>query len=411
MERYCLHLYFAHFFPANLGKLQLVLLDLLRAGQFPETLHLVDLGVGPGTTFLAVLDFVLALGAMADLLGMPLPLRHVTLAGYDRSPACLAYAGDVVKAFGEVLTVYGDGMPGPGGSALVSLGTCRGRAGRREVAPGRHRRCRGSRISRTESHRAVVCPARPPRSGRRVSLRRPAEAEGLLLAQRPDVAFAVIPIGSANDYAHSLELGDDWWRRPDPAIAARQVDVGQVCSGSRSRFFCNGLGLGFNGFVTLEAQRIRFVRGLPLYALALLRALFYRFATPAMTVQLDKEPPCHGPTLALSAALGRREGNFVVAPDALLDDGAFDFVHAGALRRRSLLGFLPGLVTGNLPSHPAVKRGRCRSIRVQSQTPLIVHVDGEFFCLPGDGVHELEVDLLPGALRVLGRLSRGTGPG
>ena len=133
MERYCLHLYFAHFFPANLGKLQLVLLDLLRAGQFPETLHLVDLGVGPGTTFLAVLDFVLALGAMADLLGMPLPLRHVTLAGYDRSPACLAYAGDVVKAFGEVLTVYGDGMPGPGGSALVSLGTCRGRAGRRKL--------------------------------------------------------------------------------------------------------------------------------------------------------------------------------------------------------------------------------------------------------------------------------------
>ncbi len=234
---------------------------------------------------------------------------------------------------------------------------------------------------------------------------------GLMLAQRPDVAFAVIPIGSANDYAHSLELGDDWWRRPDPAIAARQVDVGQVCSGSRSRFFCNGLGLGFNGFVTLEAERIRFVRGLPLYALALLRALFYRFATPAMTVQLDKEPPCHGPTLALSAALGRREGNFVVAPDALLDDGVFDFVHAGNLRRRSLLGFLPGLVTGNLPSHPAVKRGRCRSIRVQSQAPLIVHVDGEFFCLPGDGVHELEVDLLPGALRVLGRLSRGTGPG
>src|SRR4051812_23499127 len=68
-QRESLDLYFAHYFPANLGKLQLVLLDLLRAGHFPRKLHLVDLGVGPGTTFLAVLDFVLALGAMADLAG------------------------------------------------------------------------------------------------------------------------------------------------------------------------------------------------------------------------------------------------------------------------------------------------------------------------------------------------------
>ncbi len=119
-DSHCLHLFFAHFFPANLGKLQLVLLDLLRAGHLPETLHLVDLGVGPGTSFLAVLDFVLALGAMADLLGMPLPLRQLTLAGYDRSPGCVAYAGDVVKIFGKVLTAYGDGVRRLGGSALGS---------------------------------------------------------------------------------------------------------------------------------------------------------------------------------------------------------------------------------------------------------------------------------------------------
>jgi diacylglycerol kinase (ATP) len=229
---------------------------------------------------------------------------------------------------------------------------------------------------------------------------------GLMRARRSGVTFAVIPIGSANDYAHSLNLTSDWWQRFDPVIAARPVDIGLVRSGTRSRYFCNGLGLGFNGFVTLESRRITFLRGIPLYGLALLRALFYRFATPPMTVQLDDQPPRTGPTLALSLALGRREGNFVVAPDALLDDGAFDFIHVGALRRRSLLGFLPGLVTGSLPSHPEVCRGRCRSARVQSQSALIVHVDGEFFCQPGDGVCQLEAEVLPGALRVLGRVDQ-----
>jgi superfamily II DNA helicase RecQ len=123
-RRESLELYFAHYFPANLGKLQLVLLDLLRADQFPEKLHLVDLGLGPGTSFLAVLDFVLALGAMADLAGAALPLRVLGLRGYDRSQVCLDYTREVLDALGPVLTGYREydpQAPGPStGPALSS---------------------------------------------------------------------------------------------------------------------------------------------------------------------------------------------------------------------------------------------------------------------------------------------------
>jgi superfamily II DNA helicase RecQ len=101
-----LDLYLVHYFPANLGKLQLVLLDLLRAGAFPEKLHLVDLGVGSGTSFVAVLDFVLALGAVADLAGLALPVRELSLRGYDRSPVSLSYTRDVLDAMGCLLRCY-----------------------------------------------------------------------------------------------------------------------------------------------------------------------------------------------------------------------------------------------------------------------------------------------------------------
>jgi diacylglycerol kinase family enzyme len=111
------------------------------------------------------------------------------------------------------------------------------------------------------------------------------------------------------------------------------------------------------------------------------------------------------PTLALSLAIGRREGNFTVAPDARLDDGLFDYVHAGPLPRRALLAFLPGLVTGRLHiDHPAIWTGHCRQARAHSEKPLIVHTDGEFFCLPEEGIRDIDVELLPGALRVLGRM-------
>jgi superfamily II DNA helicase RecQ len=112
-----LDLYLAHYFPANLGKLQIVLLDLLRAGHFPMQLHLVDLGVGTGTSFVALIDFVLALGAMADLAGTSLPIQELSLRGYDRSPACLAYTKKVLVAFGQVLQEYGDRVSHPDGTS------------------------------------------------------------------------------------------------------------------------------------------------------------------------------------------------------------------------------------------------------------------------------------------------------
>src|SRR5207248_2866580 len=65
-------------------------------------------------------------------------------------------------------------------------------------------------------------------------------ANGLLRAKR-EAVLAVVPVGSANDYAHALGLGADWWLRPDPAVGVRRVDVGVVRSaGGREQFFVNG---------------------------------------------------------------------------------------------------------------------------------------------------------------------------
>ena len=232
-------------------------------------------------------------------------------------------------------------------------------------------------------------------------------ANGLLRSESTAVTLAVVPVGSANDYAYSLGLDERWWLSPDPTIAAHFVDVGVVRAGTRSRFFVNGLGLGFNGAVTLESRRSKRLQGLALYGLAFLRALIWHFHSPSMTVQLDDEERTV-PTLALSLALGQREGNFVVAPNAVLDDGLFDYVHVGPLRRRDLMAFVPGMITGRLREHPDVRMGRCRRVRLRAESALTVHVDGEFFCLPQDDVRALEVDLLPGRLRVLGRWKKPT---
>jgi diacylglycerol kinase family enzyme len=228
-------------------------------------------------------------------------------------------------------------------------------------------------------------------------------ANGLLRSGRADAALAVLPIGSANDYAHSLGLGPDWWLRPDPAVEPTAVDVGVVrAPDGRAAYFVNNLGVGLPGAVALEAERIP-LRGLGRYMVGLMRTLCYRYHHPLTAVTLDGETR-RVPTLALSLGIGKREGNFVLVPDAVLDDGLFDYVHAGALTRRSLLRLLPAGVAGRLPTdRPDLRLGRCRRAQVQSEAPIAAHTDGEFFCRPEQDVRALEVELLPGRLRVLRR--------
>ena len=219
---------------------------------------------------------------------------------------------------------------------------------------------------------------------------------GLMRVRNPDVAFSIIPIGSANDYAYSLGLDGK------NAPPARHVDVGVVrAPGGKQSYFGCCLGTGFNGRVTFESRQIRRLQGVFLYGLAAIRALMYHYEYPAMTFLIDDEPPWTTPTLSFSVLAGKREGGFVLAPQAEVDDGWLDLVHAGNLSRWEIAQFLPRLALFGPPQlYPKIRQSRCRRVMMLSETPLIAHTDGEFFCLPEDGVRELEIEIVPRALVV-----------
>ncbi len=217
---------------------------------------------------------------------------------------------------------------------------------------------------------------------------------GLMRACCPDVRFALLPIGSANDYAHSLQLLRS--ARPDTL----RVDVGRVrAPGERLRYFACNLGLGLGGAVTWEARQVRLLQGIALYGLATVRAICRHFQQPLMDIQIDDAPTWRTPTLMFSVLNGRREGGFVMAPQAQLDDGRLDFLHVGALSRLQMLRLLPRVALFGAPAaYAGVRQGQCWRIVLHSDESLRVHTDGEFFCQPEDGVHDLEIDVLPAAL-------------
>lgn len=224
---------------------------------------------------------------------------------------------------------------------------------------------------------------------------------GLLQSSAKQAALGIFPVGSANDYAYSLGLRSDWWRDGRTRLGTCRVDVGMVrAPGGRERHFINGIGIGFNCCVTVEAIRLPRLQGVALYSVALLRALWSRYASPVMTVTTD-DVAVTGPSLALTIALGQREGNFILAPDAKLDDGWFDYLHVGPLTRKRLISYVPRMITGRIPVHdPKIRTGRCRQAEVRSESPIIAHTDGEPYCLPEDDLRILCVELIPAGLSV-----------
>ena len=226
-------------------------------------------------------------------------------------------------------------------------------------------------------------------------------ANGLLQTDNRDVILAAWPLGSSNDYARTLGMGRWWKQWPNGGeLATRRVDVGVIRAGDRCRHFMNGAGIGFNGMVTIEAHRITWLRGVPLYTLAFLRAMRYHFAKPMMQIVQDGiRLECA--TLAYSLNLGQREGGFPVTWEALIDDGRFEVLHAANLQRWELVRYLPGLLTGNLPkNHPEFHRSQCATASVHSCQPLCIHTDGELICIPQDSIVEASIEILPQRLTV-----------
>ena len=227
-------------------------------------------------------------------------------------------------------------------------------------------------------------------------------ANGVLLAGRPEVCLAVLPLGSADDYAYTLRQDHD-----GPAgdrTRGRRVDVGVIRTDQGAeRFFVCCLGLGFGPCVTVESRRVRWLQGQFLYGFAALRAIWHHWGYLDLTATLDGEPLAAGRTLMISVMLGRREGGFVMAPQARLDDGWFDLVHAGELTRWEAIRLIPSLISSGPPrDHPKLGFHQGRRLLVESKQPLVIHADGEILCRKEDQVHRVEVDLLP--LRLLVRL-------
>ena len=200
-------------------------------------------------------------------------------------------------------------------------------------------------------------------------------AAGIVAHSR--TALGVLPLGTANDFARTLEIPPDLAAAVDTLLTGKVVDIdlGRV----DGRAYLNVASLGLS-----VAVARRLTPGL--------KRRLGRFAYPAATLAAYRG---HRPFSArlelqdgtvvelhdlMQVAVGNGRhygGGLTVSPNASIDDHLLDVYAVGQGRLRDHVSIARLLRSGHLVEHDRVHHLTARTLRLVTDEPLDVNLDGE----------------------------------
>lgn len=217
------------------------------------------------------------------------------------------------------------------------------------------------------------------------------------------IPLGIVPSGTGNDVSRGLgiPLGDlaaairhlleALEQQPRPIDAVR-VSRG----GTHALWYAGVLSAGFDAVVNERANRMRWPRGASRYNLAILRELVVlkprRYQLVIDGVELETEAVLI--SIANNTSFG---GGMLITPSGLLDDGQLDVFIVAPMSRTGLLRIFPRVFKGTHVTDPRVSIQRARRVSIAAEG-IVAYADGERV-----GALPLEVEVVPGALRVLAK--------
>ncbi len=207
--------------------------------------------------------------------------------------------------------------------------------------------------------------------------------------------LGVIPLGTANDFAHGLELPLDM-KSACQRIAAgknRLIDIGQV----NDRYFANNSAVGLEAAVTVAHAQMRWLNGNARYIVAALKTIAKSKSWEMKITWPNGQ--YEGPASLVSVGNNRRTGgSFIMTPHAVPDDGLLDFTYSMNLSRLQLIHLLPKTFSGDHIHHPLVNYRQAPSLSIIASPPAPLHADGEVLTMEATEIH---YRIIPHKLRVI----------
>jgi diacylglycerol kinase (ATP) len=193
-----------------------------------------------------------------------------------------------------------------------------------------------------------------------------------------DTTLAVLPSGTADDFAHALGIRSIGGAAA--AIAegnAARIDVVRVTTGAERRHYVNIAGCGFDSEVNEAANAMgRTFGATGTYVAALMKTLS-RFSPATFRIELDDEV-VEGPHMLVVVGNAiSYGGGMKVTPFASIVDGLLDVCLLQALSKPAFLRAFPKVFRGTHVTHPAVRMHRAKRVKVEADRRVMVYADGE----------------------------------
>jgi diacylglycerol kinase (ATP) len=229
-----------------------------------------------------------------------------------------------------------------------------------------------------------------------------------ILQSGSEKLLGVIPIGSGNDFAKMLNLKPFKIEMAIESLRRKTTitsDVGLIeflrnDGTSGNRFFINGVGIGFDAMTADESRKIKHLRGIPLYTLALLKTLA-KYKTPEMNIRID-DKNISGRIFLVAIGNGKSAGGgFLLTPDARINDEVFDVCLVNDLSIFRVLQVLPTVLKGKHTKYPEVTMMKAREIEIKSDSDLVLHADGEII---GTNLRWIKISIIPKAVEVISNM-------
>lgn len=228
---------------------------------------------------------------------------------------------------------------------------------------------------------------------------------------KPVPRLATFSMGRGNDFSYGADIPATLEACVDVLAKgeSRALDVGLVKGGyfPLGKYFANGMGIGFDTIVGLEAAKMKRVHGFMAYVLGALKTLAMFPNAPMIRLRYD-DKVLEQHSQQVSIMNGKRMGGtFFMAPHAENSDGRFELCEAARLNRREMIDLMVRYTKGTQAGHKKIVTMSAQRLSITApQGGLIVHADGETICIDGSS---LEIECIPGALTIIcdpGRLAR-----
>jgi len=209
------------------------------------------------------------------------------------------------------------------------------------------------------------------------------------------IPLGVLPIGTGNAFARDLDLDSTKWKEAIEIISynkPRKVDVGHFITHGQDYYYLNILGLGFVADVGETAKKLKIFGNISYTFGVIYRTIF--LSATRITINIDGKTLERDNTF-VEISNTRYTANFLMAPDAKIDDGLLDITLLNKVNRRKLLKSFPTIFTGEHIHLDEVETFQAKKIKVESHVPKVLTPDGELL-----GITPVEVECLHQAIKV-----------